>query len=341
MAFDWSSGYSAQWRVCRVNPATWVGIDTISGIDSVSVERSCDDLLESGRLTITTPPDGFIDEGWYRIELLATRGFEYEHVPIATMLFAETESTYERGSRQASLVGKSVLAPAAQRIFMDGEYAPKGVDGAAFVANLLRACTPAPVEVHGSFTVDDYIVFDLGSTYLSAVWKILDAAGWCMQIHGDGAIHILPIPDEPALVLDSVGAGLLMPSVSVSADATEVPNVVIVTNGVETVTAVNDDPNSSTSTVSRGRRVEQLIQNPVRVNGETLNAYANRMLDELSEIERSYSYRREWWPDIYPYSVVRGRLSTSGLYGDMHVKSQSLSCGAGILVSETAVMRTG
>lgn len=340
MAFDWGGGYAAQWRVRRVNPDTWVGVDTLNGVDSVSIDRACDSTIESGRIVATIQNGESIDEGWYRIEMLALRGYEYERLSIATLLLSATESVFERGSQRVTLIGRSVLAPASQRIFTDGEYAPKGIDGAAFVSDLLRECTPAPVVVHGSFTLDDYIVFDLGSTYLTAIWEILDAAKWCMQIRGDGTIDILPLPSEPALVLDSAGAGLLMPSVNVSADSTEVPNVVIVTNGIETVTAVNDDPTSPTSTVSRGRRVEQLIQNPVRVNGETLNAYANRMLAELSMVEHSYNYQREWWPDVLPYSIVRGRLSSSGLYGDLRVKSQSLACGAGVLVSETAILRT-
>ena len=340
MDFDWSGGYAAQWRVRRVNPDTWVGLDTFDGVDAVSIDRASDSTIESGRITATLQNGESVEEGWYQIEMLAIRGGEYTRVPVATLLLSATESVFERGAQRVTLVGRSVLAPASQRIFTDGEYAPKGVDGAAFVADLLRSCTPAPVSVHGSFVLDEYIVFDLGSTYLTAIWKILDAAKWCMQIRGDGTIDILPLPTEPALVLDSAGAGLLMPSVNVSADATEVPNVIIVTNGLETVTAVNDDPTSPTSTVTRGRRIEQLIQNPVRVNGETLNAYANRTLEELSIVERSFSYQREWWPDVMPYSIVRGRLSSSGLYGDLRVKSQSLTCGAGILVSETAILRT-
>lgn len=339
MAFDWGGGYAAQWRVRRVNPTTWVGIDTLNGVDSVSIDRACDNTIESGRVSATIQNGEVIDEGWYRIEMLALRGNSYEHVAIATLLLSSTESVFERGVQKVSLVGRSVLAPAAQRIFADGEYAPKGIDGAAFVADLLRDCTPAPVVVHGSFTLDDYIVFDLGSTYLSAVWDILDAAKWCIQIQGDGTIDVLPLPDEPALVLDNAGAGLLMPTVNISADETDVPNVIIVTNGIETVRAVNDDPNSPTSTVSRGRRIERLVQNPVRVNGETLTAYANRTLEEAGKVERSYNYQREWWPGVFPYSIVRGRLSSSGLYGDLRVTSQSLACGAGVLVSETAVLR--
>lgn len=341
MAFNWSGGYTAQWFVRRVNPDTWVGLDALSGIDSISIDRACDSLLESGRITASSPLEDSFEEGWYTIEMQASRGPEFERVPIATLLLSETERSYDRiGSKQLTLVGRSVLAPASQRIFTDGEYAPKGVDGAAFVANLLRKCTPAPVEVDGSFVLDEYVVFDLGSTYLSGIWKILDAAKWCMQIHGDGTIHILPLPTEPALVLDSVAAGLLMPTVNVSADSTDIPNVVIVTDGIETVTAINDDPTDPMSTVGRGRRVEQMIQNPVRVNGETLNAYANRMLAELGTVEQSYSYRREWWPDVFPYDIVRGRLASSGLYDDLRVSSQSLACGAGVLVSETAIART-
>ena len=61
-----------------------------------------------------------------------------------------------------------------------------------------------------------------------------------------------------------------------------------------------------------------------------------RMLAEASTVVREYSYSREWWPEVMPYSLVRATLSEHGIQGDLRVVKQDLTCGKGVTVSETA-----
>jgi hypothetical protein len=72
------------------------------------------------------------------------------------------------------------------------------------------------------------------------------------------------------------------------------------------------------------------------VNGESLKTYAERKLEELSTVTKTYSYTREWWPDVFPYSMVRGSIPSYGFIQDMRVLSQSFQFGKGLSVSETA-----
>ena len=106
-------------------------------------------------------------------------------------------------------------------------------------------------------------------------------------------------------------------------------------NGTVAV-ATNDDPASSVSRAARGRWVDKVDTSPVLVNGESLEMYAERKLVEESTVLRRYSYEREYWPGVTPHSIVRASLPANGVEGDLRVISQSLECGKGVKVAETA-----
>ena len=64
--------------------------------------------------------------------------------------------------------------------------------------------------------------------------------------------------------------------------------------------------------------------------------YAARKLREASTVTRTYSYDREFWPGVVPFSVVRASLPAHGVEGELRVATQRLECGKGVRVSETA-----
>lgn len=334
---DWSAGYHATWRVYRVDRRTWADSELVSGIYSVDIERTCDEdapLLERGSLTVDAAVGQGFAEGYYRVVMTATQGEESERVDVATLLCCSVSGDIDRGSDTREVLGRSVLYPASTAELESGSYAPAGVDGVAFCADLLRACINAPVTTAGGFTLDEHHVFDNGTKVLNAVWKVLDAGGYVIQIAGDGTVSVVPKPTEPDLLLDRAHARLLHPSIHHELDYSEVPNRFTASDGTEEAVAVNDDPQSVTSTAYRGWVHDMRDDSPTRVNGETLQAYADRRLEEESMVYDSRTYAREWWPDVRPFSVVRGSIASVGLDGDMRVVSQALSCGLGITVEE-------
>ena len=339
MAVDWSRGYTASWRVFRVDERTWADAERLDGIVSadVSRDRSGDaPLLESGTVRASAPIGADVPDRYLRIVMTATQGAVSERVDVATMLFCAASGEVARGSQLLELTGRSVLWPASAALLSRGSYAPAGCDGASFAAGMLREVLAAPVAVNGSFTLDRHVVFDLGSSVLEAAWLVLRAGNFCIRIDGSGAVTVGPEPSEPDLVLDRAGARLLSVSGSFEADSSEVPNRYVAVDGTETAEAVNDDPGSKTSTVRRGYRVDVVDSSPVRVNGETLAAYCARRLEEESAMPDTKTYTREWWPGVGPYSLVRGSLASVGVEGDLRVVSQSLECGRGITVTERA-----
>ena len=336
-AIDWARGYSASWRVFRVNRDTWADAELVTGVTSITVERSGDEdspTLESGSLSVDISPGDTFDTGYYRVVMNATQNGVTERVDVCTLMCESTDGDIDRGVDMTNVLCRSVLYPASVTGLESGSYAPAGIDGVAYVADMLRSAINAPVETEGSFRLDEHYVFDSGSQVLSAAWKVLDAGNYVMQVMGDGTVRIVPKPQEPDLVLDRANARLLHPGIHHQTDYSDVPNrYTAVSNGLEAV-AVNSDPSSPTSTVTRGWVHDVRDESPTRVNGETLPAYAERKLEEASVVYDSRTYSREYWPGVHPYSLVRGSIASVGLDGDLRVVRQSLTCERGITVEE-------
>lgn len=332
---DWSQSYAASWRIFKVNRRTWADGEQVDNIDSVSVTKTADgDLLESASFEVT----GDFTEDYYRIVMTAEQSGEVARVDVATLLFTASSGTYNYGVNVQIADGHSVLYPASVTTIMAGEYAPAGVDGAAYAAKLLRDSINAPVEVEGGFILNDHVVHEIGTSVLEAVWSVLEAGpdgGYIIQIDGRGVVHIRPRPTEPSMVIDSTNAKLLNNEITFMTDESDVPNRYLVLSNMGKTMAENNDPNSPVSYTNRGYYVDEVDESPTPVNGETLSAYAFRKLKELSVKQDERTYTREYHPDVNLYSIVRA--SIDGLEGDLRVKSQTLNCNFGITVNEKSV----
>lgn len=336
LTMDFSESYSTRWRLMKVNPATWEDAGEVGGFVSGSISRNCTDdypMLEAGNLTLDRDVGEGLDEGYYRIEAALRQGTSHL-IPIATLFLMSANGTTQRRLTTLDVSGTSVLLGAKERIVMFGDYAPKGCDGAEYAASLLREVIQAPVVVDGSFTLDNHVVFGKGVEYIKAVWTVLDAANWCMRINGNGVVHIGPKPSEPSFYFDDENAKYITPGVPYTEDLTSIPNHYIAVDGTQREEAWNEDPDSRTSTVSRGRIVDYMDTNPIRINGETLYSYAQRQLEEISTIVKTMSYKREYIDGLLPFDMVEGSLREVDMAGRFRILSQNLSIGKGILVDE-------
>ena len=327
----WTKSYTSTWRVYRVNRKTWADGEALKKVDSASVSRTADgSVLESGSLEVS----GEFSTDYYRIVMVAQQGWEFVRVDVATLLFEIKGGTIDFGRTVTSIDGYSVLRPAETTAVTIGGYAPAGVDGVQYAKELLESAINAPVETEGSFTLNDHVVHELGSSVIEAVWAVLNAGGYIIQIDGRGVVHIRPKPTEPSLKITNATIGMLTNSIDFESDMSEIPNRYIVITDNNVVIAENNDPASIVSTVSRGYFVDMVDTSPTPVNGKTLNEYAKDRLKELSMLKDERTYTREYAPDVYLYSLVRA--SINGLQGDMRVTSQTVNCGNGITVNEKA-----
>lgn len=336
---DWTRGYTARWRVCRVNPATWADGDELPGFVWAKVEHTDQGdapLIDSGSLELVT--DGGFEIGYYRLAMVAEQGGATERADIATLWCEAGGGTFDYGADTLDIEGRSVLWPASVALMPRGSCAPMGADGVSWAAARLREVLAAPVESNGGFTLSSWVVFDDGTSVLEAVWAVLRAGGYTIRIDGDGTVRIGPMPTEPALVLDEARSRLLAPTVAHSIDWSDVPNSYTAVEGTHVATATNDEPESPTSTVARGHRHDVLDTSPSRVNGESLEAYAARRLEEESTVTDGRTYSREWWPGVLCGDLVRGTIAAVGMEGDLRVTKQSVECGMGAKVTEEAGM---
>lgn len=328
---NWNRSYKSTWRVYRVNRKTWADAEKINKVDSASVSKTADgNLLESGNLEIT----GDFTNDYYRIVMTAEQSGFVERVDVATLYFESDGGKIDYGRAAHNINGYSVLYPASTTAITLGEYAPAGADGAQYAAELLRGCINAPVEVEGGFTLNEHIVHKPGTWVIDAVWAVLNAGGYVIQIDGRGVVHIRPKPTEPTLHINNSTIGMLVNGIEFSMDMSGIPNRYIVITDDVIVVATNDDPESVISTVNRGYYVDAVDTSPTPVNGQTMAEYAHDKLKELSVLKDERIYVREYAPDVYLYSLVRA--SIDGLQGDLRVTSQSITCKNGISVSEKA-----
>ena len=329
---NWGQSYSASWRVFKVNRDTWADGEQVTNVDTVSITRTADgSLLESGGFEVT----GDFEPNYYRIVMTAVQGGDIERVDVATMLFDTSSGEFDYGRQVQELEGYSVLYPASTSTIVMGEYAPAGVDGAKYVGDLLEETINAPVVVEGSFTLNDHIVHEIGSTVIDAAWAVLNAGNFIIQIDGRGVVHILPKPTDPALVIDNANTRILSNGISYSNDISSIPNRYVVINGQNKTIAVNADPESSVSSYTRGYYVDQVDDSPTPIDGETMTAYANRRLHELSYMQETCEYTREYAPDVYLYSIVKA--SIDGMEGNLRVEGQTITCDKGITITEKSV----
>ena len=142
-------------------------------------------------------------------------------------------------------------------------------------------------------------------------------------------------------------SSILYPEVTLEKDLYGIPNVVEVLyssdNGFKLGRAVNKDPGSITSTVSRGREVAYRVNNPedlINPTQDQIDNYAEELLRTLSVLENTITYTHGYCP-VRVGDCVLLNYERAGLMNiKAVVKSQTIKCTPGTEVSETAVYTT-
>lgn len=325
-SINWAASLRLSWRLVEIDPSMWEPGEEVGGAVSASIMRDAGGaLLESGSVTVEVQPDYQPAEFWGRLEVIAEQGGITERWPVATMLMTPGDMTVSRGRKLVPYDCSSVLKAAADTVLPTGYSVPAGGDGAKAAADILAAVLPCPVYRMGAFALDEAIVLSRGTSRLDAARMLVDAAGWCIQVDAGGGVTIREVPSAPSIVLDSATASLLCTQVNVGGTSYDVPTAYIAVDGLQTARAE----------VPAARQVEVYDDAPKRVNGETLQDYADRMLSELRAQSVSRSYKRAWVPGVTVFDMVEGNLPEAGLDGRMHITSQRFSLGGEFVVDET------
>jgi hypothetical protein len=194
-------------------------------------------------------------------------------------------------------------------------------------------------------------VANVDDTWISFTSDLVSRAKYRLDLDELGRILFAPEQDtesmQPVWTYDDGNSSILCPEVTVKHDLFGIPNAVEVVYSSNvanhTVRVVNDDPNSPTSTVNRGRVITFRDTNP-SLSGEPTYAqieeYARQLLKAKSTVEYTITYSHGYCGTRLG-DCVRLNYSRAGLRDiKARIISQSIKCTTGCIVTEKAVFTT-
>ena len=219
-------------------------------------------------------------------------------------------------------------------------------------AELVRDSARAPVIYQNTDDNDTKLyqnfVADPNDTWLSYLSDLVAHAKHTFTLDELGQIGFAPIRDitslQPVWTYSDDNSSILYPDISLDRDLYNIPNVVNVTyskgNRHFTSTKTNDDPNSPTSTISRGREIVHRVTNPGfqgLPSQEYVDEYAVQLLRDLSTIEHTITYSHGYCP-VRLFDCVRLNYNRANLTNiKAKVIRQTIECTTSCRVTETAV----
>ena len=341
MAIDWRQGMRRTYELVRLTDG-WTEGEKVQDLTDLSITYEGKGLRYSASFT---PYDELAD-GYYRVYMVCTQSLrdavESERVALATVRVQSPKTQMDGRSRSWKAVGYSPL------VELDSDYPPIGWTAQGTVvtqAEAIAAKCPAPCSYPASDASMAAWTADDGDTWLACLEAVLAKAAMHVEVDGMGRVLFVPDPkpnEAPVWTFDDAAYGLpsiLAPDVEDETDYYDLANKVEVVYSDDMVchvgTAVNDDPLSRGSTISRGyvnavRETSPEIDEPV--TAAKVQALAERMLTEQGRATHSASFSHAFVPDVMVGRTVRLDYTRFGYRADGRVVKQSMKCDAAALV---------
>lgn len=343
---DWRSSMEQTYEYYVVDPGTWNDIRRIDHVIGSSITRDSS-VMTLGSATIDMSEA--IDECYIRIYLITIQNGVKERHPLGTFLVQTPGSDFDGKLQRYSLDAYTPLLELKEKLPPLGYSIRKDKNIMDEAYRLTRENVRAPVV---KATCDKKLYSDFvaepNDSWITFVTDLLTNAKYEFALDELGRIMYSPKQNtaslQPVWTYNDDDKSILYHEVSVDRDLYNVPNVVevIYSNGGRPYYArvVNDDSNSPTSTVNRGREILHRVTDPNMIGNPTDNQiqeYAEQLLRELSTLEYTISYSHAYCP-VRLGDCVRINYTRAGLV-DVKAKviSQTIKCESGCPVSEKAV----
>lgn len=346
---DWSTSMQQSFEYYVVDPGTWKESKRLDNVTSCSITRdSSVETLGSATIDVTNS----VGECYIRAYLVTIQNGLRERHPLGTFLVQTPSSSFDGKTRNVSMDAYTPLLELRENPPPLGYSILKNENIMTKAYQIVREHTRAPVvQTSSANTLYNDFVANSGDTWLSFLTDLIANAKYNFELDEFGRILFSPKQDtaslQPVWTYDDSNSSILYPSISMDHDLYGIPNVVevIYSNGRDFYYArvVNDDPNSPTSTISRGREIIHRDTNP-SVIGDPTNAqiqeYARTLLRSLSTVEYTVSYTHGYCP-VRLGDCVRINYARAGIVDvKARVISQSIKCEPGCPVTEKAVFTT-
>lgn len=343
---DWTKPMQQSFEYYMVDPGTWKDVGLIDNVKSSKITRDIDaETLGSASIEA----DDTFGEAYVRIYLVTVQNGVKERFPLATVMVQTPSSKFDGKVRSVGMDAYTPLIELKENQPPLGYFVEKNSLIMDVAARLTSEHARAPV-VPAVSTDDLYqdFVANTDDTWLTFLADLIANAEFYFDLDEMGRILFAPKQDtasmQPVWTYDNSNSSILYADVDIDHDLYGIPNVVEVIYSDENdnyyARVVNDDENSPTSTVARGREIVTRIDNP-EFSGEPTQAmiteYAEKQLRELSTLEYTVSYSHGYCP-VRIGDCVRLDYAKAGLSNvKARVISQTIDCTPGCKVSEKAV----
>lgn len=351
---DWTASMQQTFEYYIVDPNTWKDVKLINDVTSCSISWDSEaDTLGSATLEVGSE----LNECYVRIYLVIIQnGVQYKET-LGTFIVQSQPASFNGRRKSISVDAYTPLLELKEKKPPIGYYVPKNTNIMTNVYMSTRENLRAPVvkpECEENLYSD--FVADTDDDWLKFLKDLMANAKYKFDIDKEGRILFSPKQDldalQPIWTYDDSNSSILYPDINTNKDLYGIPNVVEVlySSGTGYIYSrkVNDDPNSPTSTINRGREILHRVTDPEIVGMDSsevsdeaqkrIDEYAETLLKELSSVEVTISYKHGYCP-VRVGDCIRLNYSRADLVGiKAKVISQTISCKPGCEVSEKAVL---
>ena len=343
---DWTASMQQTFEYYVVNPDTWKDERQIHTVKSCTITRdSGAETLGSASISVTES----LGECYMRVYMITNQNGEINKHPLGTFLVQTPATSFDGKVTDVSVDAYTPLLELKENPPPLGYSIAKQENIMDMAYRLVKEQARAPViETSCSETLFDDFVTESGEMWITYLAALIANAKFIFGLDEMGRILFLPKQDtaslQPVWEYNTGNSSILQPSVNIDHDIYGIPNIVEVLysygNGYYYAKAVNDDPNSPLSTVSRGRKITHTITDP-ELSGQAterqIQEYAERTLRELSALECTITYTHGYCP-VRLGDCVRLDYPEADLNNiKAKVISQSIKCEPGCPVTEKAV----
>lgn len=343
---NWAESMQQTFEYYIVDPRTWKETKMLDNVKSCKISRDSNaDTLGSATIDVTNS----VGECYIRAYLITIQNGIRERYPLGTFLVQTPSSTFDGKVRSVTMDAYTPLLELKEKMPPFGYSILKGQNIMAEAYKIVRENVRAPVVPPAcSDKLSGDFVANTDDTWFSFVTDLMSNAKYSFDLDELGRILFSPNQDiaslQPVWTYDDGNSSILYPDISMSHDLYGIPNVVEVVYSKNSdhyyAKVVNDDPNSPTSTINRGREIIYRDTNP-SMSGEPddkiIQERATQLLRSLSTIDYTVSYTHGYCP-VRVGDCVRLNYSRAGITNvKAKVISQSIKCEPGTPVTEKAV----
>lgn len=342
---NWLTSMLRTYEYFVVDPNSWRDVRQIPNVKSCSIERDSEaDTLGSASIDTSE----MLGECYVRAYLITIQNGIRERHPLATFLVQTPVFEFDGKAPNTTADGYTPLLELKEKNMPLGFSVLKGENVMDAAYRITRERVRAPVVKPSCDTklYKDFVA-NLDDTGLTFVSDFIANAKHELALDEMGRVLFAPVQDlaslQPVWTYNDDNSSILLPEISIKSDLFGIPNVVEVVYSdakhIYYARAVNDDPNSPTSTVNRGREIPHRVTDPSSLGDPTegqLQEYAENLLKQMSTVVCTITYTHGYCP-VRLGDCVRINYSRTG-FEDIKAKviSQSIKCTNDCLVTETA-----